>query len=167
MKIKQHIFCFIMGALVSGCAVPEYLPKADEIDIDYYGSYIKVTPNTGSFIEGELIAIDTTNLYVLSEADIDGQIKTINIHDVKNFRLMYAKPKNYSWAIPVFTLATISHGYFAIFTAPINLIITTSVADGAWKSFQYSEEDMTYEELKMFARFPQGIPDGIEVEDIK
>jgi hypothetical protein len=34
-------------------------------------------------------------------------------------------------------------------------------------AFQYNEKNMSYEKLKMFARFPQGIPLNIDVASIK
>ena len=38
---------------------------------------------------------------------------------------------------------------------------------GGEMAFTYTEKDMTYEELRMFARFPQGIPPNVDIKDIR
>jgi hypothetical protein len=54
-----------------------------------------------------------------------------------------------------------------VFTAPINLMVTIVVTMSSEDAFQYNEKNMSYEKLKMFARFPQGIPLNIDVASIK
>jgi hypothetical protein len=38
---------------------------------------------------------------------------------------------------------------------------------GGETAYTYSEKNMTFNSLKMFARFPQGIPVGIDLAAIK
>lgn len=151
--------------IISSCTSPRYLPSSDKIDVNEYGSYIKIFHKTASNIDGELIAIDSNKIVVLTEES--KKCVTVPISEVKRFTLRYAKPKHYGWTIPVFTLPTIAHGWFLIFTAPVNLIVTISVTAGGENAFKYSNKNMTYDKLKIFARFPQGIPPNIDIASIK
>lgn len=155
---------WLLIVFLSSCSSPKYLPSPDKIDVNEYGSYIELSCKTGSSIVGELIAIDNNKIIVLTEET--RPCMTVPVNEVKKFRLKYAKPKIYNWTIPVFTLATISHGYYFIFSAPVNLSTTILTASGEI-AFTYSDKDMTYNKLKMFARFPQGIPPNIDLASIK
>ena len=162
----------LLGLLIvflSSCSSPRYLPSSDKIDVNEYGSYLKLHHKTAPYIVGEivgeLIAIDSNNLILLTEET--KTCMTVPVNEVKKFKLWYAKPKHYGWTIPVYTLATISHGWWLIFSAPVNLIVTISVTASGESAFTYSSKDMTYDKLKMFARFPQGIPPDIDLASIK
>jgi hypothetical protein len=164
MKTK-FLFTGLLAIIICSCTSPRYLPSSDKIDVDPYGSYIKIVRKTASNITGELIAIDSTNIVVLSESE--SKCATIPITDVMRFKLYYAKPKHYGWTIPVYTLATISHGILLIITAPLNLLVTISVTVSGERTFIYNNRNMTYDKIRMFARYPQGIPPGITMTSIK
>ena len=155
----------LRAVIMSSCAYPRYLPSSDKIDINPNGSYIKIFRKTSTNITGELIAIDSTNLVVLSLSE--KKCLTIPIADVKRFNLRYAKPKHYWWTIPVYILPTIGHGFFLIFTAPFNLIVTVIVSVSGESAFKYSNKNISIDKLKMFARYPQGIPSDIDTASIK
>lgn len=152
-------FTVLLMLILSSCTTPKYLPSSEHIDVNVYGSYIEVVQKSASSIDGELIAIDSTNIIVLENGK--NVCVTIPISDVEHFSLKYAKSKNYGWTIPAYTLATGGHGFLSIYTAPINLLVTISVTASGYNAFTYSDEDMTYDQLNMFARFPQGIPPDI------
>lgn len=164
MKIKI-IITGLFAIIISSCTSPRYLPSSDKIDVNEYGSYISITRKKTSNIDGELIAIDSNKIIVLTENT--KKCVTVPVNEVERFSLRYAKPKNYEWTIPVYTLSTISHGNYIILTAPVNLIVTISVTVAGKNAFKYSDKNMTYDKLKMFARFPQGIPTNIGIESIK
>ncbi|WP_029036928.1 hypothetical protein [Salinimicrobium xinjiangense] len=160
----------ILGILIAlcspGCKAPAYLPDAEEIGIHEFGSFVIIDLTEGSDIEGELIAVDDTALIVLSKED-ENRIQSVPIARIKGFKLMYAQPKNYGWTIPVSALATLSHGFLLVFTAPVNIIVTSGVTARGANAFTYNDGDITMEEIKMFARFPQGLPPDIEVANLK
>jgi hypothetical protein len=164
MKTKI-IITGLLAIIISSCTSPRYLPSADKIDVNEYGSYIKINQDTKSHIEGELIAIDSNKIVVLS--GMKQICVSVPVKDVRRFILQYAKHKDYSYTIPIYSLATLAHGYWLILTAPVNLIVTTSVTVSGASVFKYSDKNMTYDKLKMFARFPQGIPQNIDIATIK
>jgi hypothetical protein len=148
----------------SSCSSPKFLPASTEIHSNPYGSYISVALRNGTFFRGELIAIDTVNMLILSETI--GKCISIKVSDAKNFTLKYAKSKHYGWSIPVFTLFTLSHGGYALATAPLNLIVTIVVTSSGEHAFTYNNKNMTLDQIRMFARFPQGIPKNLPIESI-
>jgi len=153
------IICF------GSCTTPRYLPSSDKIDVNEFGSYIKIIHNTSSNIDGELIAIDSTKIVVLTEET--KKCVTIPVSEVKRFSLLYAKPKHYGWTIPLGLVLPFIHGAFFLFTFPIHLIVTVAVTARGENAFKYSDKNITYDKLRMFARFPQGIPTNIDIASIK
>ncbi len=145
---------------------PDYLPDTDKIDVNVYGSYISIIMKERGHVEGELIAVDSTNFIVLTETDdsLVKKIKMVSVKKVDNFVIKYAEGNDYIAAVVLYTLASLSHGYYAIITLPANLIVTLAVNSD---SFIYSEKDITLDDLKMFARFPQGIPPNVRYESIQ
>lgn len=170
MKTKI-IFIALSAILISSCTFPGYLPSSDAIDINRYGSQIKIIPMSGPVIQGELIAVDNNNLIILTDSVMNkktGKIMNITPRvNVKHFKLQYAKSKNYWWSVPLLTAATASHGLYFIFSAPVNLLVTGLVTATGISDFQYNEKKITYDDLNMFARFPQGIPENVNVASIK
>jgi hypothetical protein len=158
----------LLGLLIiifSSCSSPRYLPSSSKIDVNEYGSYINIIHKTASNIDGELIAIDSNKIVVLTEET--KKCMTVSVNDVKHFKLIYAKPKHYGWTIPAFLVYPFIHGAYSIITMPIHLIVTISVTASGERAFMYSDKNMTFEKLKMFARFPQGIPLNIDLASIK
>lgn len=164
--MKTNIaFIGLLILFFSSCSSPKYLPSSSKIDVNEYGSYIKIINKTASNIDGELIAIYSNKIVVLSEET--KKCITVSLNDVKHFKLRYAKPKHYGWSIPAFLVYPFIHGFYSIITIPIHLIVTISVTASGESAFKYSDKNMTHEKLKMFARFPQGIPSSIDIASIK
>lgn len=156
----------LFAIILSSCVAPKILPAPDQIDVHPYGSYITVfhkgdTPNS----KGELIAIDSSTIVLLSETS--NKTIAIPLADVERFKLRYAKPKQYGWTIPTVIILPFIHGYYSIFTVPLHLIVTISVTASGRRAFTYSNKNMTYDKLKMFARFPQGIPPNIDMSSLE
>ena len=151
--------------IFTSCSTPGYLPTSSGIDVNVYGSYIKIIQKSAPKIKGELIAIDSNRIVVLVEETKECMV--ISLNDVNHFKLRYAKPKHYGWTIPVFIVYPLIHGAYSIASIPIHLIVTISVTVSGESAFVYSDKNMTFEKLKMFARFPQGIPPNVDLASIK
>lgn len=165
MKTKLYLFG-IITLLIGGCAATGYLPTSDKIDVFEYGSIITIAYKKSDLkLRGELIALDSSTIIVLSNKAKN--CISIPVSEVRKFSLRYASPKSYGWTIPAFSLFSIFHGFFSVITIPINLIVTIAVEAESRNSFRYNHENITYQDLKMFARYPQGIPPGIALDSIK
>ncbi|MFM7327428.1 MAG: hypothetical protein ACKO3B_01705 [Bacteroidota bacterium] len=151
--------------LLSGCSAPKYLPSPDTIDVNAYGSYIKLKQMSGSKLYGELIAIDSIRLVVLTNEEKN--LVAIPVRTVEKFNLSYAKSKHYGWTIPLGILTPFINGFYSIFTLPLHLIVSITTTVSGEKAFTYSDKNMTYDQLKMFARFPQGLPQGFNMAEVK
>jgi hypothetical protein len=162
---NKLIITAIIVLLLGSCSFPIYLPSSQNIDVNEFGSYIRITKYSGGYLRGELIAIDSSNIVVLTAEPRECVI--LDRSDMKSFSLRYAAGKNYGWTIPLYSLATISHGWFLILTFPANLITTLSVTASGRKAFVYTEREIPPESLTMFARFPQGIPSEIDIASIR
>lgn len=163
--MTRALLLFFVMSISSGCHFPSYLPTANEINASTHGSYIMVNHKNKGKVKGELISVDSHEMIVLRENDM--KCIELPLTGIRGFKLVYAEPRHYGWTIPLYTLATIAHGAFAVFTMPLNLIFTVALTTGAENAFTYKKDDITFEQLKMFSRFPQGIPPGIGLSEIK
>ena len=155
-KLYSAVICILFAII--GCSVPNYLPKTKAIDVNLYGSYINIRRIQGSNIKGELLAADTISLIVFTDSSRHKTIKIVPVSDVKHFTLRYARPKKYWWTLGAYSAICISHGVWVVFSIPLNLIITAAVSVSAENAYTCSQNDITYDQLRMFARFPGGIP---------
>jgi len=169
--MKNLILNLITGASIicSSCSTVAYLPDINGIAKNQYGSYIEILLVGNYYLKGELIAVNPKKVFVLKNDKNFMQLDSVSLTEIKNFTLRYAKgkAKNYAWTIPASAAITISHGWFLIFSLPINLLTTTIVTTNAGSSFAMNKYDIMWDELSKFARFPQGIPPNIQLKDIK
>lgn len=152
---------------IYSCETPSYLPSNHEVGTNQYGSYIKVNQNVNEEIllrKGELISIDSSNIIVFDE--VSKKCITIPINKVSKFKLKYAKSREYFWSIPVLSLSSIAHGFGLIITMPANIVVTSIVTTSGSSDYQFSKKNITYNEMRMFARFPQGIPLNMPLDSI-
>lgn len=88
-------------------------------------------------------------------------------NDIRSFKIKPVDPENYSWSIPVLSLLSISHGFLLIITLPINLTSTIIMTSKGFYQYEYTNRELNFSTLKMYSRFPDGIPKNIKIEDIK
>jgi len=159
--LLHALFVLLLGS----CQTAKYLPDSTEIGFGLYGGQVELRKTDKQFLTGELIALDSTSLLIRQDAN-KGCVQ-VPIAEVNNFTLRYARPKKYWWSVPVYTLVTLSHGFFLVYSAPANAIATSTVAITGENAYQYSQKQLTYDQLRMFARFPQGMPPGVKPEELK
>ncbi len=165
----------LMG--VVGCAGSSaplgWLPASTETQEDTYGAWIEVRhyrriadlPSEEVTTTAELIAISATTVFVLGN-DSTHAIRSQNITRARLTRYESASHKLAEWTF-LGTLSTISHGFFLILTAPI-WILGGSIATSKQSSrpnLDYPEHSL--DEFRLYARFPQGIPSGLSLLELK
>lgn len=165
----------LISICLGSCAIGQhasYLPNAQEVGLGTKGVYILVNllenQEGKRRVSGELIAVQNNVLYILTEpSSRDKFMVLIDAKNVRAYKFQYARARNLSWTIPVSSLATIPHGWYATLTLPINLIVTSAISLNSSKAYTVNGNKISLTELGNFARFPQGIPEGVELKQIK
>lgn len=169
--IKQIVYICGILLLFLQCRSPEYLPLAKDVDTFTFGSHITLfdANNKDKNVEGEFIALENNNFYVLVNGKVDGEkhIETVSVSEIQDFKLKYAKSSNYTAATVANFVSVLSHGLFAGFSLPINIIVSIVVNNGGKNAFTYKKENISIDKIIMFSRFPQGLPEGVPLNAIK
>jgi hypothetical protein len=161
-------WCVALLLFATGCATSNapagWRPELDEALGDPYGSWVTMEYGGEDRLEhsvsGELIAISPDTLYVL-----DGRVlRTVAATWVEKATVEWFEPntKGMEAAVVLGTLSTASHGFGLVFTAP-GWILLGSTATGAYTH----EPIVTFPKhplstLQEYARFPQGLPEGLD-----
>lgn len=166
MKTKLFISAICI-LLFQSCKFqfPNYLPNAASIGNNQFGANIKITQVSLQKLNGELIAIDSSLVIILDNET--SQCVSIPINTIQGFKVQTAKPYNYKKAMIFFSLASLLHGWGLIVTLPVNLLTTGMIHTYSVEAYQLSNKDSKLSELKMYARFPQGIPQSISLDQIQ
>lgn len=172
---KNKFFKFLIILIVleiTGCAVKtapeEWLSKPEKAAVRTFGAWINVTykiEGTTKLSKGELIAIEKDKLYLFGE---EGLI-AISVDKILRARVELYKTQEglfAPWTIAG-TLSTLFHGYGMVLTAPLWVISGITCTVGESKSGILEYPKVPLEEIRKFARFPQGIPEGLDLNQLK
>jgi hypothetical protein len=169
--MRNRSLVVIMAAalvVVTGCGSappgPEgWLPDVQDVPKDPYGGWIEVkyaAEDSGRYrVEGELLAIDGESLYL----DDEGVPRSVPLDSIISARLGSCDPHSGAVGGIAFfgVLSTLSNGGFLILTAPAWIAVgaggSASLADAAI----IKSKSADWDEFRMFARFPQGMPPGM------
>lgn len=164
-------FCVILLALVLRCAgtgAPGgWLPDAKEAQQEAYGAWISIEYRNGSSDEnaqGELIAIRRDSLFVLTQTLVQDTLIAVAADQVSHGRLATCDANHMllvGWTAGGL-LTTPSHGWFLALSVPLWIITGTVAAIG--QSYVPIEKlpVESWKDLRKFARFPQGLPEGLD-----
>lgn len=172
MMNRNVSIMMIILLLAASCSIPRGLPAPRDLPHETKGAAVYVKLNDGSVFRGELIAADIDTLFVLPADNRYSSYRTgkglveIPWNSVNNYRLYYARGKSLSGVASVYSLMTISHGWFSVLTMPVNLTVTILAHYSSINEHVLRKHDITPGELSLFARFPQGIPYNVSSDDI-
>ncbi len=176
---------FLFGFLLVGCAGSKVLPRYDQMHYNPYGAQIKISDGKGYRLQGELIAANDSGVWVLRNFNkedaqalspfprIKNPIQTIDsgnfyffpMSEVNGFTIKYARSRKYA-AMMGATVITFGHGVISSISFPLNLIVSGAVAIAGSKAYQYNEGNLHKNELYQFARYPQGLPNPLDVRQL-
>ena len=171
--MNQKIFLIIaVCCLIASCRSPSYLPYPNEFKHHVRGLHFKGFLNDGEKIEGEIIAVEGEQLFLRPNVHPEVQMQRISKDILNKGEIVVAttsnKPRQISNAAGFMNIIPLSHGFLGLITIPITLITSISIANDA-ASGTYSikyPNDINWADLQKFARFPQGIPAEVKLEDI-
>ena len=111
-------------------------------------------------IQGELIAFERDSVFVMTPS----QLVSVSATDIVSARLYTFAPNTGSLALWTFVgvLSTASHGAGLVLSLPVWIIAGTASAVSESHSPEVKVPGRSWEYLRMFARFPQGLPPGLD-----
>lgn len=156
-------------AACAGPAAPkDWLPAPRDAQTSAYGGWIEVSYRDGEERRravGELIAAGEDSLWILA----DSQAVVIPTPAAETGRLWVYAPQSgnlEAWTVGG-VLSTISNGLVLVFTAPMWIVGGTIASGSEKRAAQRRGPPLSWAELAGYARFPQGLPDGIQVADLR
>lgn len=152
--------CSILGCATAN-APPGWLPSPTEVRNTAYGAWIELSLVSGEKIRGEFIAVSDDTLYVLPASRLVAvpaeqvSIMKLSVYDSDVEGLA-------AWTVLGF-LSTASHGFYLSITAPIWLIVgTVSSVNESRAPHKTYDSNVALGDLKIFTRFPQGLPTALD-----
>lgn len=152
----------LLAACANNPAPSGWLPSPDDTPQDPYGAWIEVRRGDRVRARGELIAVHDDSVFVLTQR---GELVALDRSRINGARIAWFDAQWGGLAVwtTVGTLSTLSHGYFSGITLPLWLIVGP-IATGAQSRvpIESVERESQWREMRMFARFPQGLPQGLD-----
>ena len=175
MKTNKIIFILVIVFLTFNCASvkapKDWLPEPEKISEDVYGAWIALRLNDSGdhhFFGGEFICYEEKKIYLLNE----NGLSKIEIKNIKEAVIdLYQRETNTLalWTVGGI-LSTASHGFFLIVSAPIWLvsgIINSAIASHSGRFAQDDPDELWFEEMKKYSRFPEGLPKDVDLNTLK
>jgi len=175
MRIASAGLAVVLAvACVSNPAPRGWLPPAHIAAREAYGGWIVVDltqPDprgplgpglTAAEVAGELIAVDSDTVFVMPPKGLVGIPKT-RVRSATLFAYDAEWGRLAAWGV-IGTLFTASNGLIAIFTAPMMIITSTAATASRSRAPRVELADTRdrWWKLRLYARFPQGMPPGID-----
>lgn len=171
--LKSRLIVLIgLGLFLSQCesakAPRGAVPKRKEVAMTAFGGWMTLSfwDSTRQTVQGEFIALSKDTVYIM----IAGEVDALSKAEVREGRIVFFKTEtsNYGIWTALTILLSLSNGYFSIITGPLTFLtgIATTVGEATRINYyEYPTHDWTV--LRKFARFPQGIPAGIQMHELK
>jgi len=175
MRIRNHttgIWITVLACLAAaGCASTgapdDWLPIAHDAPRDPYGAWVTVEyiqPHDDQSLAGEFLAVDNDSLYVLTSiAGTDDPVIGISLDIVKQAKIAHFDPQTQYASLWVVTgtISSLSHGMAAAITMPLWVILGSTMAASQSRTPLENYPRLGWDQLKMYARFPQGPPPSL------
>lgn len=167
MRLKNQLIIFSLIVGVVSCKPPSYLPQPATFKDHVKGLYFVGVIRGSNRIKGEIICFDEDRLYILSREK--GELKVVSKQNLKKGDVVVCTihdkvNKFYKWT-GLMSLSFLVHGFWSVFTLPINAGLSAQATRSTYR-INYPKA-VSWEGLNKFARFPQGLPEGIKLEDIR
>jgi len=171
MLMRTILTTLFAGLLLSftGCKAPSYIPGPSQLASHVQGLPVQVHFMGSRTRRGELIAVTDDKLFALPYEGSDKSMQVISKSEVKRVHILVAR--TYDDLSKVGTLATINsvlfplHGWWMVFTGPINWGISARESY-SYYTIEYPDA-IAWGALHQYARFPQGLPPNVALEDIR
>ena len=174
MKITNKFLSVLLSIslLISSCAHVSapigWLSEPNEMKEDAFGGWITIKFNgseTKRIVEGELIAVTEESVYVASNTGIS----RIDIELIESARLVAYDSNAHLYGVGVLLgiISTLSHGFFLVLSVPIWILAGSLIARGHSKKPILEFPQNKWNELNVYARFPQGLPPSMDLQKLE
>ena len=143
----------------AGFLVPPRLAQTEA-----YGGWVELLVTGGARVDGELIAVTADSVWVLGTASV-----VVPVASVRQGKLTTtnAEVGNVAGATGLGVVSTISNGILLVFTMPLWIIVGTAAGSSQSYAPERRVSPLHWAELNGFARFPQGLPDGVSLASLR
>ena len=169
--------------LISGCATVKtpagFLPRGKKAESNIYGGWMATICQTPQesinqiAIGGELIAIQNDSVYLLSP----DTLRVVSIHSIEHATIVTHKYDIGIYALRtglaltpnlIGMVATEYAGGFMMIGIPLAVtgLIASLIDAGSAYEMKYPRDVSSVQEMKKIARFPQGIPEGLDPKNL-
>jgi hypothetical protein len=139
-----------------------WLAPAQDAVSDPYGAWVNVelaSVEKETPLGGELIAVALDSVFVLTP---DAEFHAIAQADVTRARVAYYSSQHGQLAAwtTIGSVATLSHGFFLVFSFPIWAIGGSATTGGQSRAplADVGENKHSWDDVAKYSRFPQGLP---------
>ncbi len=166
-SIISGVLILTVLVLTCGCAGSKaprgWLSVPSKAKSEAYGGWITVYSGSEKnkiIADGELIAVDAESLFVLQGTEL----VALAWSDVSKAQLTAYDSKKGGLALwtTLGSLSTASHGLALGLSLPLWIIIGTTTTASQSHAPNYTYPSRTWNDLVIFSRFPQGLPEGID-----
>ena len=160
-RIVCAVACLLFEQCASSHEPSRWLSDPDKVPMDPYGAWIEVKTDSGR-VDGEFIAVSPDSVFVANTS-----LQVMSRTRIVSARVVLYNSNDVSGGLILGPLLTISNGLLLIITAPMWFIGGTiaTVSRSFDPVFDYPKRP--FEELARYARFPRGIPSGIDRSGLK
>jgi hypothetical protein len=162
-----------MSVVLSGCAginAPRgAVPVVDSAPQDAFGGWAGVweTKDYAPTLEGELIALSADSVYLLKGSTLEIRA----LAGIRRVRVVGYNPRAgdlQTWTLTG-ALSTLSHGGWSVISMPLWLLTGLGATRGAARvsEINFPTKLQTWENAVPFARFPQGMPAGLDRSSLR
>lgn len=174
MSYRAIFGLLVLCTGISACS-PAYLPKSKDVGTGIYGSWLmvkgKYQDDYGKKVrfqtQGELIEVTKDSLMLIFYSpDGERAVNQVPLNQITAFRLKYKQPVNYWWTFALLPISA-SHGIVGLLSGVVNIIGFGSIISNSVGEAEYTHKEISFDQLRMFARFPQGIPPNVNISDLR
>ncbi len=170
----KNIFILMLFIMITmSCRSNKYIPNTETFKDHMKGMQFYARMLDESHKEGEIIAINEIEIYLLlNDSKSDKKYTILARKDID-----YANVKIYNKSVKLKKLKTIGvfnyianmfHGLWMLYTLPLNIITNSSVlGSAAGYNYVVYPNNISWREIHKFARFPQGLPPEITLDEIR
>jgi len=170
--MKNIASFLIITFLFCACTTPNYLSSPKDFKYHVKGLFLEFKLDKKTKIIGEIIEVNSDYVIILP-VDSHIGIQTIFKDRIEKADVIVSltsdNPKKINTWAGLMPILSLGHGYWGVFTLPINLAVAVPMSNASMKgtyAIKYPD-NISWDDMSKFARFPQGIPRNIKLESIR